>query len=239
MKIFDLDSPIMQGLSKMADLMLLNFLALICCIPIITVGASMTALNYMCLKMARNEECYIIKGFFKSFKENFKQATIIWVILLLTIAILIGDFMIMNNLGTSFSRILRILITVVAVIVTFTATFLFPVLAKFENTVARTIKNAFIISISQLPKTILIIIMNILPWALMLFSVRIVPLSFLFGFSVPAFVAALLYNKFFKRLEDQIMEVNAAKQPAGEGEEDERIFHDEIDGAISIDENRH
>ena len=77
MKFFDMDSPLMQGLGKMADLLWLNVLTLICCIPIVTIGASFTAMNYMALKMARNEECYITRGFFKSFRENLKQATLI------------------------------------------------------------------------------------------------------------------------------------------------------------------
>ena len=45
-KFFNLDSPLMSGLSKLADLIWLNILAFICSIPIITIGASMTALNY-------------------------------------------------------------------------------------------------------------------------------------------------------------------------------------------------
>ena len=73
MKFFDLDSPLMQVLNKVADLLWLNILTLICCIPIVTAGASLTAMNYMALKIVRNEECYITKGFFKSFKQNFKQ----------------------------------------------------------------------------------------------------------------------------------------------------------------------
>ena len=72
MKFFNLDSPVMQALGKMADLMWLNILTLIFCIPVVTVGASLTAMHYMALKIVRNEECYITKGFFKSFKENFK-----------------------------------------------------------------------------------------------------------------------------------------------------------------------
>ena len=67
MKFLNLDSPLMQGLGKMADLMWLNVLTLICCLPIVTIGASLTAMNYMALKIARNEECYITRGFFKSF----------------------------------------------------------------------------------------------------------------------------------------------------------------------------
>ena len=70
-KLFDLDSPIMNFLGKLADLIILNILAFICCIPIVTAGASMTALYYVCLKMVRNNEGYIMKSFFKSFKQNF------------------------------------------------------------------------------------------------------------------------------------------------------------------------
>ena len=91
-RFFNLDSPLMTFLSKMADLMILNLLTLICCIPIITAGDAMTALYYMTVKMVKNEECYLVKGYFKSFKENFKQATIIWLIALLVGIIMIVVF---------------------------------------------------------------------------------------------------------------------------------------------------
>ena len=91
-RFFNLDSPLMTFLSKMADLMILNLLTLLCCLPIITAGDAMTALYYMTIKMVKNEECYIVKGYFKSFKENFKQATIIWLIALVVGIIFAGDF---------------------------------------------------------------------------------------------------------------------------------------------------
>lgn len=240
MKIFNLDSPFMQGLSRMADLLILNLIAGICCIPIVTIGASMTALHYMSLKMVRNEECYIVKGFFKSFKDNFKQATIIWLIFLVAIAIIFLDFTIMNNLGESVNGVVRILITIVGVIILFTLTFVFPTLAKFDNPVWRTIKNAFVISVLQFPKAIVMIALNIVPLAILLTSVRWAPLPLFFGLSVPAYVGAMLYNKFFKKLEEQIEAANAGETPAAEqGEDTDRIFHDEVDEGISLDENRY
>lgn len=241
MRFFDLDSPLMQVLNKVADLLLLNILALICCIPVITAGASLTALHYMALKIVRNEECYITRGFFKSFKENFKQATVIWLLLLVVIAILAGDFYIMKNSGLEFNKIIQIVITAVGMLVLFAAMYVFPVLAKFENTTFRTIKNAFVISILQFPKTILMIVLYLLPLILFAISMRLIPISFLFGLSVPAFLSAMLYNKFFKKLETQIEE--AAAEAAGgqkaeedNTEEDERIFKDELDETL-IDNN--
>lgn len=239
MKLFDLDSPLMHALNKMADLLWLNILTMVCCIPIITAGASLTALHYMALKIVRNEECYITRGFFKSFKENFKQATIIWIILLVVVIILAGDFYIMKNSGLEFNKIVQIVITAVGVLVLFTSMYVFPVLAKFENTTFRTIKNAFVMSIIQFPKTILMIVLYLLPVILFAISMRLIPIAFLFGMSVPAFLAAMLYNKFFKKLEAQIEEA-AALPDGGQTEqtseqEDERIFRDELDESLVED----
>lgn len=135
MKFFDLDSPLMQVLNKVADLLWLNILTLICCIPIVTAGASLTAMNYMALKIVRNEECYITKGFFKSFKQNFRQATAIWLLFLLAVLVLAGDFYIVKNSGIEFNIVIKVVIGIVALILTFTWMFVFPVLAKFDNTV--------------------------------------------------------------------------------------------------------
>lgn len=232
MKFLSLDSPLMQGLGKMADLMWLNILTLICCIPIVTIGASLTAMNYMALKIARNEECYITRGFFKSFKENFKQATLIWLILFVVILILAGDFFIMRNSGMEFSNIFRGILIAICLLVVFTSMYVFPVLAKFENTVFRTIKNAFLMSVMQFPKTILMIILYLIPLVVFFFVIQLMPLSLLFGLSAPAWCAAKLYNKLFKKLEDQIVAANGPAEPEETGE-DERIFRDELDPALA------
>ena len=195
----------MQMLSKVADLLLLNMLAVLCCIPIVTVGASLTALNYMALKIVRNEECYIVRGFFKSFKQNFKQGTAIWLLLLLLIVVLAGDFYIMNNSGIEFNKVLQVIITIFAMLLLFTAMYVFPVLAKFDNTIWRTLRNAFFMSIMQFPKTLLMIVLYILPPVIFVFFYQIAPLAIFFGLSVPAWLSAKLYNKLFQRLEDQVL----------------------------------
>lgn len=233
MKIFNLDSPLMNILGKMADLMWLNILTMICCIPIVTAGASLTALHYMALKIIRNEECYITRGFFKSFKENFKQSTIIWLILLVVAMVFVGDYYIILEAEVDLHNVFKVILMAVTVLVIFTATYVFPVLAKFDNTIKQTIKNAFVMSILQFPRTIVMIIMNVAPVVLFLLFYQAIPIVFLFGFSLPAFGGAFLYNKFFQKLEDQILAANA---PAETEEEDERIFKDEIDESIVTEE---
>ena len=138
-RFFNLDSPVMVALTKMADLIIVNLLAFFCCLPIITVGASMTALHYVVLKIVRDEECYIVKGFFKSFKENFKQATVIWLIEVLLIIIFAADFWIIRNAQNSLPSWMSLLLIGVAILAVLALTLAFPLLAKFDNSVKMTL----------------------------------------------------------------------------------------------------
>lgn len=235
MKLFQLDSPLMNFLNKVADLMWLNILALICCIPIVTAGASLTALHYMALKIVRNEESYITRGFLKSFKQNFKQATAIWLILLVAMLLLAGDVYIIFYSGMEFNVVIKVIIMAAIVLVAFVATFVFPLLSKFDNTVKQTIKNAFFMSIMQLPKTILMIVMNLAPIVLAMFSYKAFPIVFMFGLTVPAFSSAMLYDKVFQKLEDKILEASGGQAA---GEEDEHIFSDEVEGDATGNNSR-
>ena len=191
-----MDSPLFSFLNKVADLIILNLLTLVCCIPVITVGAAMTGLNYVCLKMVRNEEGYIIRGFFKSFKQNFKQATIIWLIILLVIGVLAGDVFIMSYSNVAF-------------------------LARFDNTIRNTFRNSLYMGILTLPKTILMMICWALPVVITLLSFQAFPFVFMLGISGPAFLCALLYNKTFKRFEpEQEIVGDYEWTVAAEGEEE-------------------
>lgn len=237
MKLFNLDSPLMQFLNKVADLMILNILTLVCCIPIVTIGPALTALHYMALKIARNEEGYITRNFFKSFKKNLRQGILIWLILLAVLLVLAGDFYIINYSGLEFHEMIRIILMAIFLLIMFTSMFVFPVLAKFENTVFRTIKNAFLIGVMQLPKTVLMMVLFAVPMVLFVYVPQVIPLVFLFGLSLPAWASAKLYSKFFKKLEDKYFEDNPPEEGEGaekEGEDD-RIFKDELDAALQDD----
>lgn len=206
-KFFDLDSPIMNFFSKMADLIGLNILAFICCLPIVTVGASMTALHYVCLKIVRDEEGYIVKSFFKSFKQNFKQATIIWLIWLAVMLIFVGDLLIFMYSGIEFPGWLKVVFLAVVLLSIFATMHVFPILSRFENTVAHTYKNSLLMGVLAFPKTILMMVMWVVPALVAVFIPPLTPIALCLGISGPAFVSALLYNGTFKRFEPQEEEV--------------------------------
>lgn len=222
-KLFNLDSPVFSFLNKAADLIWLNILTFICCIPVFTVGASMTALNYVVLKMVRNEEGYITRSFFRSFKQNFKQATIIWLILLVVIMILAGDFYILRFALFEFPTWIKVALLAVVVLFLISVMHLFPALAKFDNTIKNTFKNSFLMGILSLPKTILMIFCWAVPTVIGLMVYQIMPLVFAFGVSLPAYMCALLYNKTFKRFEPEEVQADDTEWSVLSEEEKETV----------------
>lgn len=62
--IFNPDNKFFSFMGRVADLMILNLLCIVCCIPVVTAGPAIAAMYYITLKMARNEESYVVKGFF-------------------------------------------------------------------------------------------------------------------------------------------------------------------------------
>ena len=202
-KVFALDSPLMNGLSKLADLIWLNILATICCIPIITIGASLTALHYVVLKMVKDEEGYITRSFFKSFRENFKQATLMWLMLLVVFILLVADFMIFRFSGIVFPGWCQIALTAIAVLIMFATMHLFPLLSIYENSIRATYKNSLFMGILHLPKTILMMLCWIVPIVITIYVESFFPIVFFLGISGPAFLNALLYKKSFQQLEPE------------------------------------
>ena len=154
-------------MGRVADIFILNVLCVLCCIPIITAGASLTATFYVAMKMVRNEESYIVKDFFKSFKQNLKQATVIHLILLVVLIVLGLDINIVRNLDGTLSDVLTMIFMAFGIIFVFIFLYVYPVLAKFYNTTKNTFVNALLLSIRHLPYTVIMIIISALPFAVL------------------------------------------------------------------------
>lgn len=207
-KFFDMDSPIMRFLGRMADMIILNIIMMICCIPVITVGAACTAMHYVLLKMVRNEEGYLVRGFFKSFVQNFKQATLIWIFMLLILIVFVGDWIVFSASAGTFPKALVIGVIAVAIVVLMVAMYVFPLLARFDNTIKNTIYNAALLAVGNLPKTVLMALIYAAPLVIAYFSAFSYIFIFMFGISLPAYGAALLYSGIFKKLEPQVEQVS-------------------------------
>ncbi|MCD8076475.1 MAG: YesL family protein [Lachnospiraceae bacterium] len=152
--IFNVDNIVWWTLSKLGDLMFLNFLFMLCCIPIFTAGASLTALSYVTLAMHDGQDGYIARRFFKSFRQNFKQATCIWIPMLLIGVALVADLLILRRSEGTMVMPLTICIVVFIVVYLMVFFYMFALLAKFETTVKDNVANAFRLVISNIPQTL-------------------------------------------------------------------------------------
>lgn len=203
MNLFNLDSPIMQFLSKLADLFILNLLFIVCCIPIITIGPALTALYTVTLKAARNEESYIVRSFFQAFKRNFKIGTLAWLIMLAVGIVLWVDFRILPGLPGSTGNILMVLTTVILFFYLIIMLYLFPYIARFENTLTATIKNTFLMSVAHLPYTLLLVVFAVLAVLATLF-INFAVIGFVWlviGFSGMAYLNSIFFRKIFAKFE--------------------------------------
>ena len=153
--IFSLDNPVMIFLGKVADLVILNLLFVFCSAPIVTIGASATAMCYVTLKARDGYEGSVMRYFFKSFKENFVQATGIWIILSLLAAILGINYRIIRTADQFTALFMRIVICISAILLIMVALYVFFLQARFQNTILRTLRNALALAIGNAPRCIL------------------------------------------------------------------------------------
>lgn len=194
----NINSPFFQFMNTLAEYILLNFLWLICCIPIVTIGASTTALYYVTMQTAREEHGYIARGFFRSFKENFKQSTIIWLIMFFIGAILTFNVSFWFTMKSTIGNILGTLVSVALLIYIFTLFYVFPLLSRFNNTVKQTMKNALFISLQNLKQTLIITVVNVII-VLVIYLLPISAIFFvLFGFAFFAYLNSFQFVKVFK-----------------------------------------
>lgn len=200
--LFSMDNKFFWFMTTIADLIILNLLFLICSLPIITIGASTTALYTMTLKMSNNNDTYIFKGFLKAFKENFKSSTFLWLIFLIIGAIFFADFFFANNfVSENLSSILSIVFTGFAIIVFIMISYAFPLVAKFHNTTGNYLKNSFFMAIGHLNLTLGIFIINAVPIACFLVASYLIAYGTIFylfiGFSLSAYINSFTFNKVF------------------------------------------
>lgn len=202
--LFNMDSPLFRFLSKVADLMILNIVFLVCCIPIVTIGASVTALSYVTLKMKDGEEGYIIRSFFRSFRENFKQSTIIWLVMLMLALVMALDFRIVGSMAGSMSQVMKVLVGMGALVWLMVFLYVFPLQSRFYNTIRKTVQNAILLSIAHFPQTFCMMAVMIAAAFLTFWNAYTIwyglLIWILLGFAVVAWINSNFLYKIFRKL---------------------------------------
>lgn len=206
-RIFNMDNGVFRVLSKIIDCIYLSLIFLITCIPVFTIGASMTALYYTVQKVLKNDRGYVGGEYWHAFKTNFKQGTIIWLIVLAAGLLLLGDYKIMQAMSEAGNALGKVypFFAVMLVFEVLWCTYMFPYLSRFENKTKVIMKNAALIAIMNLPRTLLIALLTLAAGLV----VYIVPILI---FIVPAlytWMLNLILEKVFRKYmseEDRALE---------------------------------
>ncbi len=208
--IFSLDGPVMRVMTIFTNLIILNLLTILLSIPVITGGAALTALDYCVLKMVRDEDAYVVKTYFKSFKENFAMGMILWIPMVI-VGFLVGfDLYLMRTAPNETIRKFRVVFVVLLFLIILVLEWVFPLLSHFEyKKTGNYIRNAVLMALANLPRTVLMFAITIVPLIAMYFYFyKILPVIFIMGLSLPAFLKAMIYNTPFKKLETRYQDKN-------------------------------
>lgn len=192
------DGKFVKVLNRIADLVGLNLLAILFCIPIITIGASITAVYGCIFRIQEKREGYLTKDFWKLFKECFRSSTIIYLAGASVVAMLYLDYQIFAT--DSRLDILQVLVVAGGILVAEIFTYAFPMESYFENSLKATVKNALLLGISNIPYTLLMLGINVFPF----FLVARIPVTFgiwfLIGISGGAWINSFFLKKIFSKV---------------------------------------
>ena len=204
-RIFNFDSPLVNLIFRIADLIVLNLITLICMIPIITIGPAMKALAFTSLKMVREEDGNVVKTFWRNFKLNFVQSMLLGFICLAALFVILGDIYALVMLKSMFSWVAIAASAIAITIALITLLYAIPMQGRFLNKIKDTLKNAFWLALIKLPHSLVMLLCwLLLPVAYYLISENFLPLLLTLGLSLPAYLNAMVYEPFFEEIEERI-----------------------------------
>lgn len=227
-EIFTTDNMVIRILNRIGDILILHFLWLLCSLPIVTIGASTTALYYTAIKAVKYEDGYVARRFFKSFKENFKQSTIIWLIMLFA-GFLCGWYL--SYSIETHKSVLTMFSTILTCVYVFILIYVFPLQSKFDNKITVTIRNAFLLSVKNFPWTLLMIVALGLIGLFSYFYTIVLFIVVICGAGVYGYLTAFIFNRvFLPYLPDEPgfekLKFNTTANGAGEESDDDNMDED-------------
>ena len=204
--LFRLDSPVMQFLSQVCDLIIANVLFWLCCLPVVTVGASLAALHKITQSIVLGEDGGVVKPFFRAFRDNFRQATLGWLVTVVFLAGLVADLLLAQSYLTGNSLLVcKWLCAVVGVVVLSIGEYYFQLVVRYENSIRQHAMNAAILALVKLPRTVLMVALTLLPLLVMLVSMQVFVSTLIFwviiGFAFVSYVQSTLLRPVFRQLE--------------------------------------
>lgn len=203
-KIFDSDNRFNRFMTRIFNLMILNLLWMLCCIPIVTIGASTVALYTMTLRLVRDEEGSLTRDFFKAFRENLRQTVPVTLVFFFLYTFCLFNIL---TLRGGEGTIMVLLVGNIAILVLLTAlwVWIIPLIARYENTLAVHFNNSWRLAVGRFPYTLTFIITTTAPLIWVMYSPQTFlfafPLWFLLGGAGAAAINSVYLRKVFDEME--------------------------------------
>lgn len=196
---FNPDNMFFRFMGRLSDLMILNFMWILCSIPIITIGASTTALYNTTLKMVNENEGYLLKSFFKSFKDNFKKATIVWLAIIISFIVLAVNLIFWIQFRSLAGYVSISIVMFLSLLFLLTNNYIFPLISSFNLSIKNSVIKSFVLALKYLPYSVLLLAISIIEIVVTIMSPIAIIFMIILGFSFCAFINSYLLKKVFSK----------------------------------------
>lgn len=194
-RFFDQGNAFFTIMGVVWDLIELNLLTLLLCLPVVTAGASLTAMHYVLWHEVRGEETYVGRQFFEAFKRNWRQATLVWVGIMVIAAIVVCDVVVASSMSAPARYLFEVVAALVGLLTVAIGQYYFILLSRYDNPIAKHLENAAKCAVGFFPRTVaMLAIMGIVAFLCLRYLFPALPLIILGGFSLPQYCCAWLYN---------------------------------------------
>lgn len=191
------NSPVIAFLNKMTDLILLNILWILCCLPVVTAGAATSAAYYVTITSIRCGDGYVFKRFFGAFKSCFAPVTPVWLGLLAAGFILTADLFFWNRFGGVFGKVMLLVSLAIAILLWVWSLWIFPVFAKFSGKRRELLKNAAAFAVGYLPYTAVVLVVMGVVIYVNLVSLVANSIMLFIGFALLIYVNSFFFYRVF------------------------------------------
>ena len=192
-------------MNMFGDMFFLNVVFFVTSVPLITLGASFTALYSVTLKMVRKEEGKVVPSYFKAWKQNFIPATKAWSVILIYLYLMYVEYQFMLQMSEQSQYIMIFVVGLEMLLLAFILPLLFPLIARYENTTFNYFRNSLVFAVSNIWVWFRVFISWMAPFLLTLMKIEILYYAWyvwaMLLCSILAYSDSIIIRKLFDQLE--------------------------------------
>ena len=200
-KLMKLKNNILDVINTLCNYIVLNLVFILTCLPIITIGASLTALYTVTMREARGEYGYLVRPYLEELKKNFKHGTELFLILFILGIIFSFNFFFWNAIGSPLGIAIMTVMLILLFLLICISAYAFPLLARFNDSTKQTLRNAIGLCFLNVKATGALLTIKAFIFFLAYFSSPFRVLLVLFGFAFSAYLQSFILVKVFKPYE--------------------------------------